>query len=291
MQRNIGSTKVTPLVSVVMPAFNTSLYIDDAVRSVMEQSLRDIELIIVDDGSMDGTREIAQSYAKIDGRIKVLCQEHRGLIRSLNRGCGLAMGRYIARLDSDDRAMSSRLAEQVQYIENQQLGLLGGGVECIDEDGNGIFTLQLPSCREGLRDFMMLNNYIAHTTVMFRREIFDDLGGYRTQFKDAEDYDLFLRVGDKYEIDNLSTIICQYRLHGGQVSVRNASQQIISSIGARLAAWERRRNQSEPFWKGEVVSREDLTSLGVSDEKIRSLTKQHEQVGVIALKEWRSQLY
>ena len=272
-----------PLVSVVMAIFNGHRYLGSAIESILGQSFSEFEFIIVDDGSIDDSLSVASTYACQDSRIRIAQQKHEGLISALNRGCGLARGTYIARFDSDDIAFPKRLEEQVTYFEGNDIALLGGNIECIDSEGNEMSVIELHRWADGLKDLLMVNNYIAHTTVMMRKDAFLRSGGYRPQFQQAEDYDLFLRMSESYMIDNLPSLLCRYRLHDHQVSVESASQQIISSIGARLAAWARRANLPEPEWKNNLVTREALLSCGIKNEKIDLLISNHKMTGVNAL--------
>jgi glycosyltransferase involved in cell wall biosynthesis len=265
-----------PLVSVVMAIYNGAPFLEKAIESIVEQSFDNFELILVDDGSEDGSLEIAESFEHRDRRIRVVPREHSGLVTALNLGCSLATGEYIARLDSDDIAKPWRLEEQVMYLTaNRHVVLLGGSTECIDQDGKVMFVMRWPGWNEGLRDYLLLDCHIAHTTIMFKREVFMTLGGYRACYEDTEDYDLFLRLSDRYTIDNLPVILCQYRIHEKQVSVRKAHQQILSGIGARLATQARRANCPEPHWENCRVGCHDLVALGVKQQRIDSLTAEY----------------
>jgi len=277
----------TPMVSVVMAAFNSGMYIESAIESILRQTLIDFELIIVDDGSSDGTRKIARECARRDPRIRILCQDHAGLVTALNKGCQAARAEYIARLDSDDLAMPERLEQQIKEMRSRDIALLGGAIECIDSQGASVFSIDFPSWQEGLRDFLLVNCYIAHTTVMFKKDLFLAVGGYRPQFEDAEDHDLFLRMSDHMVVDNLRTVLSKYRVHNSQISAIKSSQQVISSIGARVATRARRMNREEPKWAGDIVSREDLICCGIKDERIDTLISK-QQLGIGTLR-WREQ--
>jgi hypothetical protein len=197
-------------------------------------------------------------------------------VKAANYGCALSRGYFIARLDSDDIAKCDRLEAQVAFmIANPAIALVGGAVECIDMDGKWLFNMRWPGRVDGLHDYLLLDCHISNTTVLLRKSVFEDVGGYRDMYQDAEDYDLFLRISDNHLVDNLPKILCQYRLHPNQVSANRGPQQIISGIGARLATRARRAYRHEPTWKGEVVSREDLIKEGISAERIDSMTREY----------------
>src|SRR5262245_16448315 len=130
-----------PLVSVVLTVYNGERFLCEALESILGQDFRDFELIVINDGSKDGTAHLLQSYEQSDLRIRVYHQPNRGLVESLNRGCTIARGEYIARLDADDVAQTDRLFRQVVFLERHpDVGLLGGAVEVVDLRGKVLFT-------------------------------------------------------------------------------------------------------------------------------------------------------
>jgi hypothetical protein len=120
---------------------------------------------------------------------------------------------------------------------------------------------------------MLTDCHITRTTVMFRSDVFRALGGYRSRFPDAEDYDLFLRINDAHKIDNLPIVLAEYRLHSGQVSYRNVRQQIISGIGARLATRQRRSSGRETIPTGKQITEGDLVRSGVTMARIEAFAR------------------
>jgi glycosyltransferase involved in cell wall biosynthesis len=271
-----------------MATYNSLPYLEEAIRSILNQSFDNFEFIIVDDGSVDGTREVLMEYASREPRIRLAFQQHSGVITALNKGCSLARGQYIARLDSDDVAKPQRFEEQIGHMQKKHnTALLGGWVECIDREGKVLFTMRWPDREGGLHDYLLLDCYISHTTVMFKKEVFLSVGGYRSSFQDAEDYDLFLRISDRYVVDNLPMILCQYRLHDNQISVRNAHQQIISGIGARMATRARRTHSPEPTIKGCPVTREDLIAWGIRGKRIDALVADYDAGNIDYAHGWR----
>src|SRR5439155_11608891 len=136
----------TPKISVVMPAYNAGAYLRDAVNSILDQTFRDFEFIIVNDGSSDDTALILQEYEKIDSRVRVFHQENQGMIAALNRGCRMARGKYIARMDADDISFPRRFEKQLEYIERHpQIGMLGTWVYNVDDKGSMTGTWRPPT--------------------------------------------------------------------------------------------------------------------------------------------------
>ena len=265
-----------PLVSVVMANYNGERFLQSALDSILAQTYRDFEFIIVDDGSTDGSKEIIAHYHQNDRRIRAAYLAHSGLVNALNYGCGLSEGCFIARHDSDDIAKPDRLEIQVAYmLANPAVALVGGGIECIDTTGKVLFIMNWPSRADSLHDYLLLDCYICQSTVLFRKDVFYEIGAYRSEYADAEDYDLYLRMADNNLVENLPNILCQYRLHPAQVSSSKSSQQLISGIAARLATRARRSGKAEPSWNHDGVSRQDLIAAGVNSERIDSLIKEY----------------
>lgn len=278
----------TPIISVVMCVYNREAFLPTAIQSVLQQTLHDFELLLIEDGSTDNSRAIVRSFAARDPRITAIFQDHSGAIASYNTGCANARGKYIAILDADDIAVSSRLELQSERMDScPDLALLGGSTQCIDSNGDPLFVMRWPSKCQGLYHYLLMDCVIAHTTVIFRRDVFLSVGGYRTMYKSAADYDFFLRIADRYMIDNVSEILCQYRLHDQQVSALNYTQQVISGIGARLATRARRSNRPEPQWLSCPISADDLISNGVTPQRIATLRAQFESSIVSHTEGWR----
>ena len=260
-----------PIVSVVMAVYDGESHLKEAVESVLGQSFQDFELIIIDDGSTDSTPDILRAYEEADERVRVYAQERKGLIDSLNLGCGLATGRYIARMDADDIAFPDRLQRQLDFLEDRpEVVLLGGAYVLIDEQGVPGVTLYKPQQQQQIvRAFSRYANPFLHPAIVMRTEVFRELEGYRGAFLHAEDYDLWLRVSERYETANLPDPVLSYRVHHGQVSHQNLRQGIISVLGAQVSARSRRESGREPSWRGGRVTEEQLHELGVPGEVLK----------------------
>src|SRR5579872_4675255 len=209
-----------PSISVVMSVFNGERFLRDAIESILNQSFCDFEFIIIDDGSTESIGSILDWYQKSDPRIRVYHQENRGLIESLNRACGLARGKYIARMDADDIATPDRLGRQLQYMEaHPGVAVLGGAVEIIDANGKLRGNAAPPTGDDAIRSNLQNGNTVFyHPTVMMRKEVFLAVGGYREVVVDAEDFDLWTRIADKHKLANLAQVVLKYRRHPHQVS-------------------------------------------------------------------------
>ena len=188
--------KKQPLISVVMGVYNAQSCINRAVESILGQTWRNFEFIIIDDGSTDGTGELLQQYAADDPRIRLLSQSNQGLTRSLRQGCQLAAGEYLARQDADDLSRCDRLELQVEKLEaNPDAALCTSWVEDVAPDGMSIqIHRDLNHCIEVDGKTIPLVGIPAHGSVTMRKSCYDSAGGYRTEFYYAQDSDLWLRM-------------------------------------------------------------------------------------------------
>jgi glycosyltransferase involved in cell wall biosynthesis len=255
---------ITPLVSVVMSVLDGADFLSEAVESILAQTFRDFEFIIVNDGSTDASASILDYFQQQDGRVQVYHRENRGLVESLNWGCSLARGKYIARMDADDIAVCERLAWQVRFMERDpNIGALGGAVELIDGPGASLGVAYTP-----LNDHEIRSRFpecpFWHPTVIMRTQAFRSTGGYRKIVIDAEDHDLWLRMAERFALANLGDVIVRYRVHPGQVSVRKCKQQSLSGLAAAVAARARWNGEPDPLDHVTEITPQFLTDHGTS---------------------------
>jgi glycosyltransferase involved in cell wall biosynthesis len=242
-----------PEISVVMPVRDGERFLREALDSVLAQTLSDLEVVVVDDGSSDQTPVILADVDRRDSRVRVHRQEPGGLTIALNAGCSLARAPLIARMDSDDVMLPDRLERQAAYLAHHpEVALLGGGVVLVDEGGREI---DREPGRAELR--MLERNELIHATVVMRSDAFRALGGYR--FDQAEDYDLWLRFEERFGAAALAEPVIRYRLHPGQFSVTRLERQAIGFLAVRAAARARRAGRPDPL---EGVERLDPAVLG-----------------------------
>jgi hypothetical protein len=259
-----------PELTVVMAVFNGERFLPAALDSIMGQSMRDFELIIVNDGSTDGSAEILDEYARRSGRIQVVHERHAGTSAAVNLGCARVRTPYIARMDADDVSLPDRVARQLRFLRGcPQVALLGGGAEFINGSGEVLFRVDVPTRHEEIAAMLPERNVFVHSAVVMRRDAFLAVGGYRRAFSGlTEDYDLWLRIAEQYEVANLAEVIVRYRVHRGQVTTTRLREQTRAAIGARLSARLRQSGQDDPFDAMESVSDDTLNRLGVSMSEI-----------------------
>lgn len=219
-----------PKVSVVMTVYNGKKYIREAIDSILAQTFTAFEFIIVDDASTDETWTILNSVN--DPRLRLVRNNRNiGIYKSANNGLSLSKGEYIARMDADDVSLPERLARQVDFLETHpEIGVLGTGVHLIDGSGCTSHTLQLPTQHGLLRWYLCFYNPIAHSTVMMRRKIIEQVGGYSPYMVLAGDYDLWCRLSYVTRLSNLQDVLVSYRIHDANVTTIKASEQRHNSV-------------------------------------------------------------
>ncbi|TDE04571.1 glycosyltransferase family 2 protein [Flavobacterium hiemivividum] len=211
-----------PIVSVVLPVYNCENYVKQAIQSILNQTFRDFELLIIDDASTDETVKIINSYT--DNRIQLILKPlNSGYTNSLNYGIQIAKGKYIARMDGDDISMLNRFAKQVSFLEvNHEVIVCGSWFRVI---GSGK-VIQLPENADLIKSHLLRGNCIAHPSVMIRKESLNRLSAvYDANREPAEDYDLWTRLALIGKLHNLQEVLLDYRIHNNQVSNKQGEKQ------------------------------------------------------------------
>jgi glycosyltransferase involved in cell wall biosynthesis len=258
-----------PLLSAIITVFNGEEYLAEAIQSLLSQTFKDFELIIVNDGSTDGTAKIIQRYAAGDSRIRFIDLSRVGRVGALNIGCRQAQGEYIAIMDADDISLPHRFEYQIDFLrKNVGVALLGTGVQKVDKDGRSFATVIFPLNCEEIRERLKSQGCFAHSTVVMAKDAVLAVGGYRKAFPPAEDYDLWLRLAENYEVANLPQALVMYRVHPDQISSIKLEQHTLSVLGARIAARLRLENGIDPTDNLEQISLEFLEQSGISREEI-----------------------
>jgi glycosyltransferase involved in cell wall biosynthesis len=200
-------------ISVIMAVYNDEQYIREAIGSILNQSYKEFELLIIDDKSTDKTIDIIKSFK--DKRIRLLRNKsNKGPAYSRNYGLLKAKGKYIAVLDSDDIAYKNRLKIQKKYLdEHKDVCLVGGNGEIIDEKGNRISIESQILDYISIRWRLLFRNAINGGTVMFRRNIALSMGGYEESLLQAEDYFLWIKMAESYKTVNISNVLSKIRIN------------------------------------------------------------------------------
>ncbi|MBX3052748.1 MAG: glycosyltransferase [Caldilineaceae bacterium] len=229
-----------PKVSVVIPSYNHGRFIEKAVRSVLDQTYRDLELIVIDDGSQDNS--LARLAAITDNRLRVIAQENQGAHAAINRGLAEAQGHYLTILNSDDVYAPRRLERMLPILDgNAAIGLLSSYIEVIDGQGKAVgvkrgyanlepwpLPLVAESFRSGVdnRAALLTENYLATTSnFLFRRSWYEAIGAF-LPLRYTHDWDFALRMASVADIEIIPEPLLQYRIHGNNTIHENRAAMV-----------------------------------------------------------------
>lgn len=246
-------------ISVIMPVYNGAEYLREAIQSILGQSFKDFEFLILDDGSIDDSLEIALSFR--DRRIKIFKNKQNiGIIKTLNKGIAEAKGKYIARMDADDISLSDRFALQKVYLdENPEAALVGGQFSYINSKGELFAHQKVPTDNEVLQRQLLKKNCFAHPSVMMRSDVVREMKGYSEEALYVDDYDLWLRIAESYKLANIDEVVLLYRVHEKQTSITKIKLQVDKARKCRIDAIRRRNIPCD-------IRETNLKSLTVMDQ-------------------------
>lgn len=207
-----------------MPVYNSEKYIEQSINSILNQTYKNFELIIINDGSTDGSENIIKKINDI--RIVYIYQPNQGLAKTLNNGLKLAKGEFIARQDHDDISYPTRFEKQINFfLQNPNHGLVGTWASVVDNEGNKTNSYHKhPTVSSDLKLFLLFDNPFVHTSVMFKREILDNCGYYNEALNGLiQDFEYWFRISNAYEIANLPEVLIDYRqlLSGMSFTAKN----------------------------------------------------------------------
>jgi glycosyltransferase involved in cell wall biosynthesis len=233
-----------PAVSVLMSVHDGAPWVKEAVASVLAQTDGDLELIVVDDGSTDGTSDLLAAVR--DARLRVLRQPRTGLTRALNRARGEARADLVARLDADDLALPERLARQRAFLARRpEIGLLGAAAREVDAAGAAVRVVQPPEDDAAIRRALIRANPFVHSAVIARRALIVAAGGYDPTLAVAQDYDLWMRLARVTGLANLPDVLVVRRLGPRRVSVEREDDRLRTEARVR---WRAVRSGAYPAW-------------------------------------------
>lgn len=265
-------------ISVVMPAYNAAAFLPQAIESVLAQTWRDFELIIVDDGSTDETLAIAERYAAQDARIRVYTQPNAGVAPTLNRGLDLAGSEWVFLMHADDLMHPNRLERQLAFIaEHPELAVASSWVEHINSKGETIARDRSPLVtHEAVEKQYRANSPIgiSHPAAALRKSAVLAVGGYRAQFRVNEDIDLWNRLLEKgCKILVQPECLLKYRIHGGSASIARARFIRRQMHWVKDCMVRRRRGEQELGWEEYLRYRRTLPWLKRLNTERRDIAK------------------
>lgn len=254
-------------LSVLMPIYNAEQYVAEAIESILAQTFREFEFVIVDDGSTDGSLAIVRQYESQDPRVRVIARPNTGIVGALNDGLAIARGEFIARMDADDVSTPKRLRVQLEAISrSSNLVAVGGGWKPRGPAGQLGPQARMFVDHISIEKSLLLGNGIAmlHPTVMMRRSAVVEVGGYRQHIRNAhEDLDLFLRLARIGRLGNLKDVLLHWRRHElSNTATATKSERSAEAVESILQeAYAARGMSYPPDWDGE---RRRLDPFGTS---------------------------
>jgi len=233
-----------PVITVLMSAYNAEKYLREAIESILNQTFKDFEFIIINDCSTDKTKKIIEEYANKDARIKLINNAtNLGLTKSLNIGLEEARGEYVARLDADDVSLSERLEKQLEFMnKNRDITLTGAWAEIIDEEGKAKGFIKGETDETALYFKMIFSNQLVHSSILFNKDSIVAAGGYNEKYVYAQDYELYSRLLTNNRIANQSEVLIKLRTHNGSIT-RNEKikafyqQAVLEIIKNNMSKW------------------------------------------------------
>ena len=254
-----------PLVSVVMTVYNSEKWLSYSIESILQQTFKDFEFIIINDGSTDNSKEILDRYSKIDKRIKVIHRENKGVTKSIIEAINYSTGDFIAKIDSDDISSKNRLSEQIIEIRKKKLDLVSTNFSLIDEKGEELKYFDIRKNKDEILQKMLGgNSFFPHSSVMFRRQTYLKIGGYNSFFKKSQDIDLWIRFiqkNKKVGVCELNVPLTYIRIHNEQMTHKD-NDDIFTAISI-LNYYSRKNNKLE-------ITQYDYSNKRIIIDKIKS---------------------
>ncbi|POY35540.1 hypothetical protein C3K47_14180 [Solitalea longa] len=228
-----------PKVTILVPVYNSAAYVGQAIKSILDQTFSNFELLIIDDGSTDNSLEIINSFQDI--RIRLLSNGlNKGLTYTRNKGISEAFGEYLAFLDSDDVCDLNRISIQCDFLDNNK-AFAGCGGHAIIIDENGQATGKILTCTNAteIKSKLFFQNTFVNSTMMIRTVIAKEFR-FSSSFELAEDYDLWARISEKHTLTNLDKFLISYRIHNNNISIGSDSKSERLKVFVKIILKHRR---------------------------------------------------
>lgn len=239
-----------PLVSVLMPVYNAEKYIASSLKSVFNSYGDNYELVIIDDGSKDSTKDIINKFNREKLNIRYFYKSNSGIADSLNFGLSMSNGQWIARLDSDDLCQPNRFRKQLELVQKSpKIGLVGSAALFIDSNDNNLYKYHYPeSHKELVNNLLNSKAFFPHSSAFFNKQLVEYIGGYRVRLTGSEDWDLWLRISEHAEIKCLNIPLVKIRLHENQLTKNDfeLKQTFYDSKAAIVCYWLRKNKEIDP---------------------------------------------
>jgi hypothetical protein len=264
--------------SVLLPVYNAGEPLREAIESILCQDEADFEFLIIEDCSTDGSAAVIRSYAQADSRIRAIFHKRNaGLAVTLNEGLGEARSDLVARMDQDDVALANRLSTQIRFLRtHQQVAVAGSYVYHMGRTPELDHLIRLPVEHESIIDKLPKSNCLYHPSVMLRRGPILSLGGYRAEFHNAEDYDLWLRTSRVYQLANIPVPLLRYRFSATGMTLGKKWQQLLyiqmATVSHRYPDWSIDRVRQQATVEFEKLDKDEflyVVARGTTEELLR----------------------
>ncbi len=268
-----------PKVSVIIPTYNSGHFLVEAINSVLDQTYKDIEVVVVDDGSTDNTREVLKSFGD---RIKCIFQENQGAYAARNRGLKEAGGEFIGVIDHDDMWLPEKLEKQMKLFEKDpELGFVCSATHTINENGEITGCWRRPKHCQDTFDCLFETNFAFNLTGVIRRQCMDAVGGWDSSLKFAGDYDLWLRLAKRFRFQYLDEPLALYRIHEKSITQESGNwiqlgKELTTSLGKPEVSGDKtiletRVRQAETFYRFAEQYKQERIFLGAAKCYLKSL--------------------
>jgi len=230
-------------VSIIIPVYNGERYVSEAIDSVLNQTYKDFEIIVIDDGSKDNTPNILEKYGS---KIKWKSQENKGQASAINEGINMAKGKYIAYLDADDVCLPERFENQVKYLDDHySVGLAYSDRHQINENGE---TQRIIKSQPPDNFILLQNDYIPRSTVMHKRKCLDEVGLFDESVTGNDDWDMWIRMSEKFEMGYIGKPLVKYRVHKENISLTRPKRLDYIRYTKMKVLEKTYERQERPFW-------------------------------------------
>lgn len=223
-------SKQKPLFTVFMPVYNAAAYLGEAIESILNQTIKDFEFLIIDDGSTDESLAIIKRYANQDARIRLITRPNKGFVKTLEEGLAAVTTDLVARMDSDDIVLPNRFEKQYAFLESHpDHSIVGCQFQLMSEKGELDAIDPKPTTDKNIKLFLGFGSALAGPAVMFRKQVVMNVGGFKQSAWPAEDYDCWSRIVENdlsIKIHNLPDVLYLYRVNNAGISLTNKRAQI-----------------------------------------------------------------
>ena len=258
------------MISVIIPCYNAEKFIEDSINSILNQTISDIEVIVIDDCSTDKTLSILRSFD--DTRLNVKINERNlGYLKTINKLLAMTSGEFIAFQDADDISHYDRFGDQLSYLKSRpEISILGTNFSEIDIEGQVIRKVNVEDNSEKIKELLVTRNPFQKPSIMFRREVYDTIGGFREEFLSlkniSEDYDWLLRASHHFNFGNINAPDPLYRYRSVNTSMSRAFDHVDQLFGHQVAQFLYRERLNYGI---DSIDKNDLKNIVKFIEELR----------------------